>query len=62
VTIELDRRAAIRVAILAAGPRDVVLLAGKGHETGQTAAGRTLAFDDAQEARAALALRPGASM
>ena len=57
VTVELDRRAAIRVAILDAGPRDVVLLAGKGHETDQTVAGRTVPFDDVAEARAALAMR-----
>jgi len=56
VTVELDRRAAIRTAILDAGPRDVVLLAGKGHETDQTVAGRTVPFDDVAEARAALAL------
>jgi UDP-N-acetylmuramoyl-L-alanyl-D-glutamate--2,6-diaminopimelate ligase len=55
VTVELDRRAAIRAAILDAGSRDVVLLAGKGHETDQTIAGQTSPFDDVAEARAALA-------
>lgn len=58
VTIELDRRAAIRSAILDAGPRDVVLVAGKGHEKEQLVAGRSVAFDDAAEARTALAEYP----
>ena len=39
-----------------AGPRrgDVVLIAGKGHETGQTAGGQTRPFDDRAELAAAL--------
>ena len=57
VTVQLDRREAIRAAIGAAGSRDVVVVAGKGHETDQAVAGRTLPFDDAEEAREALALR-----
>jgi UDP-N-acetylmuramoyl-L-alanyl-D-glutamate--2,6-diaminopimelate ligase len=44
--VELDRRRAIEHAIGAAGPDDVVLLAGKGHETGQEIAGEILPFDD----------------
>jgi UDP-N-acetylmuramoyl-L-alanyl-D-glutamate--2,6-diaminopimelate ligase len=44
--VELDRRAAIRGALRAAGAGDVVVIAGKGHETGQTAGGVTLPFDD----------------
>ncbi len=44
-----DRRAAIRHAVAWAGPGDVVLVAGKGHETGQRAAGRTRPFDDRVE-------------
>jgi UDP-N-acetylmuramoyl-L-alanyl-D-glutamate--2,6-diaminopimelate ligase len=44
--VELDRRAAIREALRAAGAGDVVVIAGKGHETGQTAGGVTLPFDD----------------
>ncbi len=51
VVVELDRRAAIRVAFELAHPGDVVVIAGKGHETGQTAAGRTIPFDDRQVAR-----------
>jgi UDP-N-acetylmuramoyl-L-alanyl-D-glutamate--2,6-diaminopimelate ligase len=46
VRIEVDRRAAIEAAIGEARPGDVVLIAGKGHETGQTAEGVTIAFDD----------------
>ncbi len=44
--VELDRRAAIRAALRAAGTGDVVVIAGKGHETGQTAGGVTTPFDD----------------
>ena len=46
LVVEPDRRAAVRAAVEAARPCDVVVVAGKGHETGQTAAGRTEAFDD----------------
>jgi UDP-N-acetylmuramoyl-L-alanyl-D-glutamate--2,6-diaminopimelate ligase len=54
-TIEPDRAAAIGVALRAAQPGDVVLLAGKGHEKEQILAGRTIPFDDAQIALSALA-------
>jgi UDP-N-acetylmuramoyl-L-alanyl-D-glutamate--2,6-diaminopimelate ligase len=37
-----------------AGPEDIVLIAGKGHETYQEIAGERLPFSDAQVARAAL--------
>ena len=46
VTIELDRRAAIATALSAAGPGDVVVVAGKGHETTQDAGGAVVPFDD----------------
>jgi UDP-N-acetylmuramoyl-L-alanyl-D-glutamate--2,6-diaminopimelate ligase len=49
-----DRRAAINRAVGWAHPGDVVLIAGKGHETGQTAAGSTRPFDDRDELAAAL--------
>jgi UDP-N-acetylmuramoyl-L-alanyl-D-glutamate--2,6-diaminopimelate ligase len=41
-----DRAAAIRAAVEESGILDTVAVLGKGHETGQTAAGRTVAFDD----------------
>jgi UDP-N-acetylmuramoyl-L-alanyl-D-glutamate--2,6-diaminopimelate ligase len=49
-----DRRAAIAHAVAWARPGDVVLVAGKGHETGQTANGVTRPFDDREELAAAL--------
>jgi UDP-N-acetylmuramoyl-L-alanyl-D-glutamate--2,6-diaminopimelate ligase len=51
---ELDRRAAIRMACELAHSGDLVVIAGKGHETGQTIAGVTLAFDDRVVAREVL--------
>jgi UDP-N-acetylmuramoyl-L-alanyl-D-glutamate--2,6-diaminopimelate ligase len=52
--LEPDRRAAIAHAIELAEAGDVVVIAGKGHEQGQEAAGRTLPFDDREVAREAL--------
>ena len=49
-----DRRAAIDFAVAGAGPGDVVLIAGKGHESGQTSGGQTRPFDDRDELAAAL--------
>jgi len=49
--VELDRRAAIGLAIDAARPGDVVVVAGKGHESGQIAGGVTTPFDDRVVAR-----------
>jgi UDP-N-acetylmuramoyl-L-alanyl-D-glutamate--2,6-diaminopimelate ligase len=54
---EPDRARAIEGAVAAAGAADVVLIAGKGHETTQEIAGRRLPFSDAEVARAALARR-----
>lgn len=53
-----DRAAAILSAIKHAGKNDVVLLAGKGHETTQEIRGRKLPFLDADHAALALATRP----
>jgi UDP-N-acetylmuramoyl-L-alanyl-D-glutamate--2,6-diaminopimelate ligase len=57
VVIEVDRRAAIGQALRIARPGDVVLLLGKGHETGQEIGGTVVPFDDrivAREEAAAL--------
>ena len=48
-------------AIRGARPGDLVLIAGKGHEQYQVIGGRTLPFDDAEVARAALGQRRTAS-
>ena len=55
--VEPHRAEAIRTAIMLARPGDVVVLAGKGHETTQVTAGRVEPFDDRVEARRALAER-----
>ena len=54
VRVELDRRAAIRDAVLGADPRDVIVVAGKGPERDQIVGGLATPFDDAAEARTAL--------
>jgi len=53
-TIEPDRTAAIKIAVEAAAPGDVVLIAGKGHEKEQILNGRTIPFDDAEVAQTVL--------
>lgn len=52
--VEADRARAIRRALEAARAGDIVLLAGKGHEKEQVLRDRTIAFDDAAVAAAAL--------
>jgi len=54
---EPDRRRAIERAIAEAAPEDVVLIAGKGHESYQEIAGKRLPFSDQAAARDALAER-----
>jgi UDP-N-acetylmuramoyl-L-alanyl-D-glutamate--2,6-diaminopimelate ligase len=55
--VEPDRRLAIRRALGEARAGDVVIIAGKGHETYQEIGGRRLPFDDVVEARRALSAR-----
>jgi UDP-N-acetylmuramoyl-L-alanyl-D-glutamate--2,6-diaminopimelate ligase len=54
VEIELDRRRAIATSIIQAEKRDIVLIAGKGHENYQIIENNSIAFSDQEEARAAL--------
>ncbi|HET7885283.1 MAG TPA: UDP-N-acetylmuramoyl-L-alanyl-D-glutamate--2,6-diaminopimelate ligase, partial [Bradyrhizobium sp.] len=49
-----DRRAAIRAAIIDLRAGDVLLIAGKGHETGQIIGDRTLPFSDHEAVATAL--------
>ena len=51
LVVEPDREAAITRALEWAGPGDVVVVAGKGHETGQEIGGTVLPFDDREVAR-----------
>jgi UDP-N-acetylmuramoyl-L-alanyl-D-glutamate--2,6-diaminopimelate ligase len=55
VIIEPDRAMAIDLAVARAGKGDVVLVAGKGHETGQYVGSVVLPFDDVEVTAAALA-------
>ncbi|MBQ1345019.1 MAG: UDP-N-acetylmuramoyl-L-alanyl-D-glutamate--2,6-diaminopimelate ligase, partial [Kiritimatiellae bacterium] len=50
--VEPDRAAAIRIALAEAGADDVVIIAGKGHETTQEIAGVKHPFDDREAVRA----------
>ena len=52
--VELDRKRAVRAILEEARDRDVVILAGKGHENTQILADRTIHFDDREEARLVL--------
>jgi UDP-N-acetylmuramoyl-L-alanyl-D-glutamate--2,6-diaminopimelate ligase len=54
-----DRREAIARAIDQAGPGDMIILAGKGHENYQIFKDRTIHFDDAETASELLAARFG---
>jgi len=52
VVVEVDRRAAIALALREAGEGDTVVIAGKGHEQGQEfEGGRKIPFDDRDVAR-----------
>ena len=50
-----DRRKAISEAVSLASKGDIVVLAGKGHETYQIFKNKTVHFDDAEEVRKAIA-------
>jgi UDP-N-acetylmuramoyl-L-alanyl-D-glutamate--2,6-diaminopimelate ligase len=52
--VEPDRAAAIRAALREAKSKDIVILAGKGHETYQVLKDRVIHFDDRETARAVL--------
>jgi UDP-N-acetylmuramoyl-L-alanyl-D-glutamate--2,6-diaminopimelate ligase len=52
--VEPDREQAVAMALEEARPGDIVLLAGKGHETYQVLRDRTVDFDDREKARAIL--------
>ena len=52
--VEPDREQALAMAIEEARPGDIVLLAGKGHETYQVLRDGTIEFDDREKARAIL--------
>jgi UDP-N-acetylmuramoyl-L-alanyl-D-glutamate--2,6-diaminopimelate ligase len=59
VVVEPDRRTAIALALDAAAPGDIVVIAGKGHETTQTTGDTVVPFDDREVARAILAAEDG---
>jgi len=54
-----DRGAAIATAVAAMGPGDVLVIAGKGHESGQIVGGQVLPFDDRDVARTAISKLAG---
>jgi len=56
-----DRAEAIAVAVGRLGPGDVLLIAGKGHESGQIVGNTILPFDDREVARQALGNMGGAA-
>lgn len=60
LTVQIDRRLAIEAAVAQASIDDVVLIAGKGHETWQEIAGEKLPFDDRLVAAHALQQRGAA--
>ena len=59
VTIESDRALAIHAVIDGAQDHDVVLIAGKGHEAGQTIGSTVYPFDDVEQASLAIAALDG---
>jgi UDP-N-acetylmuramoyl-L-alanyl-D-glutamate--2,6-diaminopimelate ligase len=57
IRVERDRSSAIKMAVEQSTDRDVIVVAGKGHETYQILADRTIDFDDRLEVRHALEAR-----
>jgi UDP-N-acetylmuramyl-tripeptide synthetase len=57
VQVEADRAKAINMAVSQAGGKDVVVIAGKGHEDYQILADRTISFDDRLQVKNALQLK-----
>lgn len=62
VMVQSDRAAAIFAAVRMAKPGDVVVIAGKGHETYQIFSDRTIHFDDKEVAKQALEARRNYAM
>lgn len=58
---EVDRRKAIQGACMLSRPRDIILVAGKGHEKSQELVDGTVHFDDVEELKRAFALLQGVS-
>ena len=56
--VHTDRRTAIEYAVAEASVQDIILIAGKGHETYQDMQGQKQHFSDFEVAEAALAHRP----
>ncbi|MEY2808152.1 MAG: hypothetical protein RIR65_2569, partial [Planctomycetota bacterium] len=56
LAVELDRRRAIATALAEARDGDLVLIAGKGHETTQTIGSTAHAFDDRKVASEVLSM------
>ena len=54
-----DRREAIRTAVTGLQAGDLLVIAGKGHETGQIVGATVHHFDDSEEARAAVLAADG---
>ena len=54
ISVIVERRQAIRETILAAGVKDIILVAGKGHEAYQEVKGQHYHFDDGEEVKMAL--------
>lgn len=59
IEVEIDRAKAIALAVAAAEPGDIVLIAGKGHEDYQIIGSKKIHFCDREQAAAALRLRTG---